>query len=182
MEFLMNGAAKYNEPGVFMSFEETESDLAVNVSSLHFDVEELKRKNKLWIEYVALDRSEIQEAGEYDLEGIFVRLNHAIDSVGAKRVVLDTIENLFAGLDNTAILRSEIRRLFRWLKEKEVTAIITGEKGEGLLTRQGLEEYVSDCVIMLDHRVKEQSSTRRLRVVKYRGSTHGTNEYPFFNR
>jgi circadian clock protein KaiC len=147
--------------------------------SLGFDLDQLAAENKLLLDYVHVERSEIEETGEYDLEGLFIRLGHAIDSIGAKRVVLDTIETLFGGLGDTAVLRAELRRLFRWLKDKGVTAIITGERGDGTLTRQGLEEYVSDCVIVLDHRVSEQYSTRRLRIVKYRGSLHGTNEYPF---
>jgi circadian clock protein KaiC len=179
IQFLIKGITEYDEPGVFMSFEESGKDLAQNVRSLGFDLEELVAQKKLKIDYVRVERAEIQETGEYDLEGLFIRLNHAIDSIGARRVVLDTIESLFSGLSNTAILRSEIRRLFQWLKEKGVTTIITGERGETTLTRQGLEEYVSDCVILLDFRVIEQIATRRLRIVKYRGSTHGTNEYPF---
>jgi circadian clock protein KaiC len=179
VEFLVRGAARYDEPGVFMTFEETAEELTQNVRSLGFDLDDLIARKKLAVDYVRVERSEIEETGEYDLEGLFVRLGHAIDSLGAKRVVLDTIEVLFSGLSDTAILRSEIRRLFRWLKDKGVTAMITGERGEGTLTRHGLEEYVSDCVILLDHRVTEQVSTRRLRVVKYRGSTHGTNEFPF---
>jgi circadian clock protein KaiC len=179
MEFLINGATKFNEPGVFVAFEETAEELSKNVASLGFDVQALIAKKKLAVDYVYIERSEIQETGEYDLEGLFVRLGHAIKSVGAKRVVLDTIEVLFAGLPNPAILRAELRRLFRWLKSMGVTAIITGERGDHSLTRYGLEEYVADCVILLDHRVTDQLSTRRLRVVKYRGSAHGTNEYPF---
>lgn len=179
IEFLVRGATLYNEPGVFMSFEETNDELIMNVASLGFDLEDLIKHKKIALDHVHIERSEIEETGEYDLEGLFIRLGYAIDSIGAKRVVLDTIESLFAGLPNQLILRAELRRLFRWLKEKGVTAIITGERGEETLTRQGLEEYVSDCVIMLDHRVTEQTSTRRLRVVKYRGSLHGTNEYPF---
>jgi circadian clock protein KaiC len=179
MEFLVRGATEFNEPGVFFAFEETTNELKENVKSLGFDLDELVKQKKMYLSYVEVERSEIEETGEYDLEGLFIRLGHAIDSIGAKRVVLDTIESLFAGLDNTAILRAELRRLFHWLKEKGVTAIITGERGEGLLTRQGLEEYVSDCVILLDHRVMDQITTRRLRIVKYRGSTHGTNEYPY---
>jgi circadian clock protein KaiC len=179
MQFLVNGIIECGEPGVFMTFEESINDLSKNVKSLGFDLEKLKAENKLRVDYVRIERSEIEEAGDYDLEGLFIRLNHAIDSIGAKRVVLDTIESLFAGMNNLAILRSEIRRLFQWLKEKGVTAIITGERGENSLTRQGLEEYVSDCVILLDFRVIDQIATRRLRIVKYRGSTHGTNEYPF---
>jgi len=179
MEFLVRGTIQFNEPGVFMSFEETNEELTKNVASLGFDLEDLIKHKKIVLEHVHIERSEIEETGEYDLEGLFIRLNYAIDSIGAKRVVLDTIESLFAGLPNQLILRAELRRLFRWLKDKGVTSIITGERGEETLTRQGLEEYVSDCVIMLDHRVTEQTSTRRLRVVKYRGSMHGTNEYPF---
>ncbi|KIQ22954.1 KaiC 1 [Flavobacterium sp. MEB061] len=179
MQFLIKGITEYNEPGVFMSFEEPSDDLTLNVKSLGFDLEKLKADKKLVVDYVRVERSEIEEAGEYDLDGLFIRLGHAIDSIKATRVVLDTIESLFAGLDNQGILRAELRRLFHWLKTKGVTAIITGERGEATLTRQGLEEYVSDCVIVLDHRVIEQVSTRRMRIVKYRGSTHGTNEYPF---
>lgn len=179
MEFLVRGAMQFNEPGVFMSFEETEAELATNVSSLGFDLDELVKQKKLLLEHVHVERSEISETGEYDLEGLFIRLNYAIESIGAKRLVLDTIETLFGGLPNQLILRAELRRLFRWLKEKNITFIITGERGEGTYTRQGMEEYVSDCVIVLDHRVEEQVSTRRLRVVKYRGTSHGTNEYPF---
>jgi len=179
VEFLVRGATEYNEPGVLMTFEELPEDVITNSRSLGFDLDGLVAKKKLFVDYVRVERNEIQETGEYDLAGIFVRLNYAIESIGAKRVVLDTIETLFTGLTNAAILRAELRRLFSWLKEKGVTAIITGEKGDGTLTRNGLEEYVSDCVIMLDHRVVDQVSTRRLRVVKYRGSTHGTNEYPF---
>jgi len=179
IQFLTKGVTEYNEPGVFMSFEETRKDLAQNVKSLGVDLEKLIRDKKLVVDHVRVERSEIEETGEYDLEGLFIRLNYAIDSIGAKRVVLDTIESLFGGIPNAAILRSEIRRLFFWLKEKGVTVIITGERGEQTFTRQGLEEYVSDCVIFLDFRVINQISTRRLRIVKYRGSTHGTNEYPF---
>ncbi len=179
MEFLVRGATQFNEPGVFMAFEETAKDLTQNVASLGFDLDALVADKKIVLDFVYIERSEIEETGEYDLEGLFIRLGQSIDSIGAKRVVLDTIESLFAGLPNPLILRAELRRLFRWLKEKGVTAIITGERGEETLTRQGLEEYISDCVIVLDHRVKDQTSSRRLRVVKYRGSTHGTNEYPF---
>ncbi len=179
MEFLVRGATEFNEPGVFMAFEESAKDLTRNVASLGFDLKDLVARKKIVLDFVYIERSEIEESGEYDLEGLFIRLGSAIDSIGAKRVVLDTVESLFSGLPNPLILRAELRRLFRWLKDKGVTAIITGERGEGTLTRQGLEEYVSDCVIVLDHRVSEQTSSRRLRVVKYRGSTHGTNEYPF---
>jgi circadian clock protein KaiC len=179
MEFLVRGATQFDEPGVFMAFEETAKDLTQNVASLGFDLNDLIARKKMVLDFVYIERSEIEETGEYDLEGLFIRLGLAIDSIGAKRVVLDTIESLFAGLPNPLILRAELRRLFRWLKDKGVTAIITGERGDETLTRQGLEEYVSDCVIVLDHRVSDQASSRRLRVVKYRGSTHGTNEYPF---
>jgi circadian clock protein KaiC len=179
MEFLVRGATQYNEPGVFMSFEETGPELAQNVGSLGFDLNQLIKSKKLAFDFVRVERSEIEETGEYDLEALFIRLGSAIDSIGAKRVVLDTIEALFGGLQNEGILRAELRRLFRWLKDKGVTAIITGERGEGALTRHGLEEYVSDCVILLDQRVVDQIATRRLRIVKYRGTSHGTNEYPF---
>lgn len=179
VQFLVKGATENDEPGVFISFEESPNDLSQNVRSLGFDLEKLKAEKKLRIDHVHIERSEIEETGDYDLEGLFIRLNHAIDAIGAKRVVLDTIESLFSGMTNVAVLRSEIRRLFNWLKEKGVTTIITGERGEKSLTRQGLEEYVSDCVILLDFRVIDQIATRRLRIVKYRGSTHGTNEYPF---
>lgn len=179
MEFLVRGATEFNEPGVFMAFEETSTDLTQNVASLGFDLKHLIARKKIVLDFVYIERGEIEETGEYDLEGLFIRLGAAIDSIGAKRVVLDTIETLFDGLPNPLILRAELRRLFRWLKDKGVTAIITGERGETTLTRQGLEEYVSDCVIMLDQRVNELVSSRLLRIIKYRGSFHGTNEYPF---
>ena len=179
MEFLVRGATLFDEPGVFMSFEETDQELATNVASLGFDLKQLIADKKILLDYVFIERSEIEETGEYDLEGLFLRLDHAINRIGAKRVVLDTLEALFAALPNEAIIRAELRRLFRWLKEKGVTALITCERGEGRLTRYGLEEYVADCVILLDHRVQNQISTRRLRIVKYRGTSHGTNEYPF---
>src|SRR5580658_5342143 len=178
-EFLVRGAALYNEPGVLMAFEETEAELKANVTSLGFDLAGLVRRKKIVIDYVHIEPSEVRESGEYDLEGLFVRLNYAIDSIGAKRVVLDTLEALFGGFRNEAVLRAELRRLFRWLKEKGVTAVVTAERGREQLTRHGLEEYVSDCVILLDHRVNEQIATRNLRVVKYRGALHGTNEFPF---
>ena len=177
--FLVNGATMFNEPGVFVSFEERAEDLIQNVASLGYNLDQLIADNLIAIDHVRIERTEIEETGEYDLEGLFIRLGYAIDSIGAKRVVLDTIETLFAGLSNMTILRSELRRLFGWLKDKGVTAVITGERGDGQLTRHGLEEYVSDCVILLDNRVTDQVSTRRLRVVKYRGSQHGANEYPF---
>jgi circadian clock protein KaiC len=179
VEFLVRGVVQFGEPGVFMSFEETEAELKGNVALLGFDLAGLIRRKKIVLDHVYIERSEITETGEYDLEGLFVRLNLAIDSIGARRVVLDTVEALFAGLPNEAILRAELRRLFRWLKNKGVTAVITAERGREHLTRHGLEEYVSDCVIVLDHRINEQIATRHLRVVKYRGSPHGTNEYPF---
>jgi circadian clock protein KaiC len=178
-EFLVRGATQFGEPGVFIAFEETEKELKANAASLGFDLAGLVRRKKIAIDYVHIERSDVQESGEYDLEGLFVRLNHAIDSIGAKRVVLDTLEALFASLPNEAILRAELRRLFRWLKDKGVTAVITAERGRESLTRHGLEEYVSDCVIVLDHRVNDQIATRHLRVVKYRGALHGTNEFPF---
>jgi circadian clock protein KaiC len=179
MEFLVRGAVDSGEPGVFMAFEENTGELATNFASLGYDLKTLVAQKKLVLDYVHIERSEIEETGDYDLEGLFIRLGHAIDSVGARRVVLDTVEALFSGLSNTAILRAELRRLFRWLKERGVTAIITAERGATSLTRYGLEEYVADCVILLDHRVEGQMATRRLRIVKYRGSTHGTSEYPF---
>ena len=177
--FLVNGATLFDEPGVLMSFEERAEELAEDVASLGFDLPGLEADRKLLIDYVHVDRNEIEETGEYDLEALFIRLDHAVTSIGAKRVVLDTIESLFGGFKNEAILRAELRRLFRWLRDRELTAVITGERGEKSLTRHGLEEYVTDAVISLDHRVFEQISTRRIRVVKYRGSHHGTNEYPF---
>ena len=179
IEFIIRGALEFGEPGVFMAFEEKAEELSTNVASLGFDLDQLIQDKLLRVDHVHIERSEIEETGEYDLDGLFIRLSHAIDSIGAKRVVLDTIENLFSGLDNQTILRSELRRLFHWLKEKGVTTIITGERGESSLTRQGLEEYVSDCVILLENRISNQISTRLLRIVKYRGSMHGTNEYPF---
>lgn len=178
-EFLVRGAVQFDEPGVLLAFEETEKELVANVASLGFDLAGLVKKKKIVIDYVHIERSEVHETGEYDLEGLFVRLGYAIDSIGAKRVVLDTLEVLFASLPNEATLRAELRRLFRWLKEKGVTAVITAERGRENLTRHGLEEYVSDCVILLDHRVNDQIATRHLRVVKYRGALHGTNEFPF---
>jgi circadian clock protein KaiC len=177
--FLLNGARDHDEPGVFVTFEERPIDIVNNVASLGFDVQGLIDEGKLYIEHIAIDPSELEEIGDYDLEGLFLRLELAIDQVGAKRIVLDTIESLFSAFTNPAILRAEIRRLFDWLKDKGLTTIITGERGDGSLTRQGLEEYVSDCVILLDHRVHNQISTRRLRIVKYRGTAHGTNEVPF---
>ncbi len=179
MQFLVNGATIYDEPGVFVSFEESEIELAENFCSMGIDLDQLVAERKISLDYVQLEKSEIAETGDYDLEGLFVRLGYAIDQIGAKRVVLDTIEALFSSLFDTSIIRAELRRLFRWLKSKGVTAIVTGEQGEGTLTRHGIEEYVSDCVILLNHRVVDQISTRRLRVAKYRGSAHGTNEYPF---
>jgi circadian clock protein KaiC len=178
-EFLIRGAIDYGESGVFVSFEETARDLSANVRSLGFDLDDLIRRKKLFIDHIHVERSDVEESGDYDLEGLFIRLQHAVTKVGAKRIVLDTVESIFSSFSNTAVLRSELRRLFTWLKDKGLTAVITGEKGEATLTRQGLEEYVSDCVIFLDHRVVNQISTRSLRIVKYRGSIHGTNEYPF---
>ena len=178
LQFLVHGAAR-GESGVFVTFEETEEDLLKNAASLGYDVPGLIERKRLALEYIRVERSEIEETGEYDLEGLFIRLDHALRTLRARRIVLDTIESLFAGLSNAGILRAELRRLFAWLKERGITAVITGERGTDTLTRQGLEEYVSDCVIFLDHRVTDQISTRRLRVVKYRGSSHGTNEYPF---
>jgi circadian clock protein KaiC len=179
MEFLVRGATQFGDPGVFMSFEERSDELTKNFASLGFDLDELAARKLLVFDYVHIEKSELEDTGEYDLEGLFIRLGHAIDSIGAKRVVLDTIEALFSGLANETVLRAELRRLFRFLKEKGVTAIITGEQGERTLTRYGMEEYVADCVIFLDHNVSQRIATRRLRIVKYRGSAHGTNECPF---
>jgi circadian clock protein KaiC len=179
MEFLVNGAMLYKEPGAFFSFEETEKELTANVASLGYDLDSLVARKKIWLEHVSIERGQMEKDGNYDLKGLFIRIHQAIESIGAKRVVLDTVESLLSGLTNDFLLRTELRQLFHWLKKKGVTTIVTGERGDNKLTRQGLEEYVSDCVILLDHRVSDQSSIRRLRVVKYRGSTHGTNEYPF---
>ena len=179
IDFLLNGATNFNEPGVFMSFEETEDELYKDLASLNLDLQGLVSRKKILIDYVLLERRDIQASGEFNLEGLFIRLEHAIDAISAKRVVLDSIESLFAGVTDAGILRLEIKRLFRWLKGKHVTAIITGELGHGSFTRHGLEEYISDCIILLDNRVREQISVRRIRVIKYRGSNHGTNEYPF---
>jgi circadian clock protein KaiC len=179
MEFLMRGIVDFGEPGVFLSFEEAPEDLVANVASLGFDLDDLTRRKALVLDHVTISHDEVQDSGDWDLDGLFLRLGSAIDAVGARRVVIDTIENLFGALPDVAVLRAELHRLFRWLRSKGVTTVITGERGDGTLTRQGIEEYVSDCVIALDHRVVEQSSTRRLRIVKYRGSLHGTNEYPF---
>ncbi len=179
MQFLVNGARDQREPGVYFAFEETAEELAMNVASIGYDIAGLVGKKQLIVDHVRIERSEITETGEFDLEGLFIRLGHAIDEIGAKRVVLDTLEVLFSALPNEAIVRAELRRLFRWLKDRQVTAVITAERGSGTLTRYGIEEYVSDCVVMLDHRVTEEISTRRLRIVKYRGSAHATNEFPF---
>lgn len=179
MEFLVRGITEFDEPGVFVSFEETVDELVQNVASMGFDLQQLQDDNLLVMDHIQLAPGDLEETGAWDLSGLFIRLGAAIDEVGAKRVVLDTIETLFGAFANTAILRAELRRLFTWLKERGVTAIVTGERGDGSLTRYGIEEYVSDCVIVLDHRVNGQTSTRRLRVLKYRGSLHGTNEYPF---
>lgn len=179
MEFLVRGAVEHGEPGVCISFEENADELASNVASLGFDVKDLVARKLLTIDYVLIERHMILDTGEYDLEGLFIRLNVAVERVGARRVLVDSVESLFAGLPNEAILRAELRRLFRWLKDKSLTAVVTGERGRDTLTRYGLEEYISDCVIALDNRVADAVSTRRLRVVKYRGSTHGSNEYPF---
>ena len=179
MDFLVRGAVQYDEPGVFLAFEEHADELMANFASLGHDLRALVRQKKLVLDFVRIEPGEIQETGAYDLEGLFIRLESAIDSIGAKRVVIDTVEALFAGLRDTATLRAELRRLFRWLKDKGVTAIITGERGEVSFTRFGLEEYVADCVILLDNRVVENVATRRLRIIKYRGTSHGTSEYPF---
>jgi circadian clock protein KaiC len=179
VEFLVRGALEFGEPGVLMAFEESLEDIAKNVSSLGFDIQDLSKKKKLFLDFISVEPSEIKESGDYDLEGLFIRLQNAIDAVGAKRVMFDTLEALFSGFSNPQILRAEFRRLFRWLKDRGLTTIITAERGDGNLTRYGLEEYVSDCVILLDHRIKDQISERRLRIVKYRGTSHGADEYPF---
>jgi circadian clock protein KaiC len=178
-EFLVRGIQQFGEPGVFIAFEESPEDLAKNVASLGFNLKELEAEGKLVVEYIRVEKSEMKVAGAYDLEGLFLNLQACIDQVGAKRIAIDTLETIFGGFDNQALLREELRRLFRWLKDRELTAVITAERGDGTLTRQGMEEYVSDCVLLLDHRIIDQVSTRRLRIVKYRGSVHGTNEYPF---
>ncbi len=179
LEFVVRGAMEFGEPGVVLAFEETVAEMTRNVASLGFDLDDLLQRKKLFMEYIHIEPREIQETGEYDLEGLFIRLQHAVKSVGAKRVMLDTLEALFSGFPNQGILRAEIRRLFRWLKDRGLTTVVTAEKGDGTLTRHGLEEYVSDCVILLDHRITEQVSTRRMRIVKYRGTKHGADEYPF---
>jgi circadian clock protein KaiC len=179
MEFLVRGATEFGEPGVLLTFEETPEEMAANVASLGFNIKQLAEEKKLFLDYITVDPSEIQETGSYDLEGLFIRLQYAVDSVGAKRVLLDTVEALFSGFSNTGVLRAEFRRLFRWLKDRGLTTIVTAERGESSLTRQGLEEYVSDCVILLDHRITDQTSARRMRIVKYRGTKHGADEYPF---
>ncbi|HEX3770247.1 MAG TPA: circadian clock protein KaiC [Polyangiaceae bacterium] len=179
MQFLVRGATEHGEPGVMLSFEETPEDLAKNFSALGFDLDALVAKKKLLIDYVAVERSEIEETGQYDLQGLFVRLQAAVDAIGAKRVVIDTLETIFTGFSDEGLLRAELRRLFRWLKDRKLTAVITGERGEGTLTRYGLEEYISDCVVFLDQTLVNQVATRRMRIVKYRGTSHGTNEYPF---
>ena len=179
IEFLVRGAAEFDEPGVLIAFEETPQEMMKNVASLGFDMQDLSERKKLAFDFVHMEPSEIQETGDYDLEGLFIRLQHAIDSVGAKRVMLDTLEALFSGFPNEGILRAELRRLFRWPKDRNLTTVVTAERGEGTLTRHGLEEYVSDCVILLDHRITEQISTRRIRIVKYRGTSHAADEFPF---
>lgn len=179
VEMVVRGAAQFDEPGIIVTFEESTRELTENVASLGFDLNDLVHRKKLFVEYIQVDPTEFEDIGVYDLEGIFIRIGRAIDLIGAKRVVLDTIEMLFAGLPDQTLLRRELQRLLRWFKDKGITVIITGESGNGKLTRNGIEEYVSDCVILLDHRVNEQVSTRRLRIVKYRGTKHGTNEYPF---
>ncbi|TMA20838.1 MAG: circadian clock protein KaiC, partial [Deltaproteobacteria bacterium] len=179
LEFVVRGAVEFEEPGLIVSFEESAEELTANVRSLGFDLYDLCARKKLAVEFVSVERHEIEETGDYNLDGLFVRLGHAIDSLGAKRMLLDTIEALFAGLTNLGILRAELRRLFRWLKSKGVTVVLTGEQGEGAFTRQGLEEYVSDCVISLDVKLAHHVATRTLRVVKYRGSSHSPDEYPF---
>lgn len=179
MEFLVRGASQFHEPGVFVSFEESEADVGDNVASMGFDVPQLCARRLLHLERMRVERRVIEESGAYDLEGLFVRLEQAIQEVKAKRVVLDTIEALFSGFSDASVVRAELCRLFDWLKQKGMSALVTAESGEGSLTRYGIEEYVADCVLVLDHRVEDEMSIRRLRVLKYRGTLHGTNEYPF---
>lgn len=179
VEFLVRGAVEYGEPGVLVSFEESAKEIIQNVASLGWNLQDLVAEEKILIDHIYVEASEIQETGEYDLEALFIRLGYAINKIGAKRILLDTIEVLFSGLENTNIVRAELRRLFHWLKQKGVTAVITGERGDKNLTRQGLEEYVSDCVIKLDQKTVEEVATRTIQVVKYRGSRHSNNEYPF---
>jgi circadian clock protein KaiC len=179
LEFLVRGAAQFGEPGVLLTFEETSEEMTKNVASMRFDLKDLVARKKLVMDYVRIEPADIQETGAYDLEGLFIRLQYAVDSIGAKRLVLDSVEAIFSGFSNLGLLRAEIRRLFRWLKDRGLTTVVTAERGDGTLTRYGLEEYVSDCVLFLDHRVTQQVSTRRMRVVKYRGSSHGADEYPF---
>jgi circadian clock protein KaiC len=179
IEFLVRGALEYSEPGVFVAFEESAKDLAANVASLGFDLVAMQRRKQLAVEEIRVEADQVIETGAFDLEGLFIRLGAAVDSVRAKRIVLDTVEVLFGGIPNPGIVRAELIRLFRWFKDRGLTAVITGEQGAGVLTRHGLEEFVSDCVLVLDHRITDQLSTRRLRIAKYRGSLHGTNEYPF---
>lgn len=179
VEFLVRGALQYNEPGVYLSFEENANDLTTNVASLGFNLQDLSSRKKVILDHIQINQSEFEETGEYDLEGLFVRLGHEIDSIKAKRVVLDTLEALFSGFSDLSLLRNELQRLFRWLKDKGVTTVITAERGAETLTRHGLEEYISDCVILLDHRIKDQLSTRRIRIIKFRGAVHGGDEYPF---
>ncbi|MDQ1661701.1 MAG: circadian clock protein KaiC, partial [Blastococcus sp.] len=183
LEFLVRGAQDFDEPGVLLAFEENAADLAANATSLGFDLPALEADGRLIVDAMQIDPAEIITTGDFDLEGLFIRLAGSVKAIGAKRVVLDTIEVLFAALDDAATVRAEFARLLRWLKEQGLTTVITGERGkEGQLTRSGIEEYVSDCVIVLDHRVRDELATRRLRIVKYRGSSHGTNEYPFLIR
>jgi len=179
MEFIMRGVTQFDEPGVFVAFEESADDLIANFASLGFDLAAAEADGRLAIDHINVTTGDMAESGNWDLDGLLLRLGSAIDAVGAKRIVLDTLENLFGAFSDTGILRRELHRVFNWLKERGITAVITGERGDGTLTRHGIEEYVSDCVIVLDHRVSEQTSTRRLRILKYRGSLHGTNEYPF---
>ena len=178
MEYIINGITMFNEPGVFMTFEEQTDELQINVTSMGYNLSKLIADNKIYLEHLHIDHREIQATGKYDIEGLFIRIEMAIEKVKAKRIVLDALDTLFIGLDSQ-ILRSEIKRLFFWLKEKKVTAIITSEVGDIFLTRLGFEEVVADCVIELNNRLNNQISTRRLRIVKYRGSYHSTNEYPF---
>jgi circadian clock protein KaiC len=178
MQFLVNGVTRYGEPGVFLTFEESREELVANVRSFGFGVDRLEREGRLLVDALPLEPQTV-ETGEFDLEALIVRLAWAVDQVGAKRVAVDNVEALFTAFSRPALVRAEVRRLFRWLKDHELTAVITGERGEDMVTRHGMQEYLSDCVVVLDHRIVQDVATRRMRVLKYRGAMHGRNEYPF---
>ena len=180
MEFLVRGIERFDENGAFITFEETVAELTENTASLGFDLETMTHDKRLSMKQLYYEPDNDVEAGEYDLSGLFAQIGSAIDSVKAQRAVIDGIETLFSYFSREQIVRSELKRLFRWLKEKGVTAIVTCEAGSGQqITRRGIEEYISDCVIFLSQRVQDQISIRRLYIIKYRGSVHGSNEYPF---